>query len=708
MPLAALEALVAGVPWSQPPWAASRAPGRRRRSARPTRQRRPRWPRRSRRYSKTVAPTRPSAPPGARGRTRALQPGAGRPGLRAGVRRRARRSGSTQSGNLAGHVGRGESHRAAATRDVRERWRPRRCWSACSAAYGACCRRALTRPVLASALPARLGPSDWAATTTSTAGAGATAGRARYAARGGRSTMPWRACRLEGSRSTSGRDVRRRAISFAGREAPVSNPITLRPYPGEHVVLTAPPGTLHPTIWVYRRGRLRIRGFEITVATSNGGMRIENSHDIEVVGCEIHHTGHGGLAVFGTGTDSPGARNIQLWGNRFHHNGGYWATEDPYWLVGDHSVYWGGVSRPRRRHRPHGVRWRDRQQRLPRPARRPGAPDRQSGERADRDEQHVLSRLPAEPGRRDGDRVLRRGRPVRHARRARRQQHHRQERELSAISGRGGARSCARTSFATTSPGTTAPGTSTRRTARPRRSSTSSARTSPRAHLASWRRTSSTSGSSARARPSTAPTPAYAPVTDRTGRPRHGRPDLGAYEWWPTELASCPRSTAWRDEAATRQARPRFSVVDPGIQHVGNDRATSSFGPRPDGAPTSSCSSPTTAPPTTPCSASRRFATTGSGFFGSSTPAQRPPETPASRRRGASTSPSSTATTSGCRTFLAEMGTGARRPPRCRLRLHRRLGRRRGRAGVFGERRSCARRRSTTPPSTTRTSSSAA
>ena len=29
---------------------------------------------------------------------------------------------------------------------------------------------------------------------------------------------------------------------------------------------------------------------------------------------------------------------------------------------------------------------------------------------------------------------------------------------------------------------------------------------------------------------------AYAPVTDRMGRPRHGRPDLGAYEW-----ASGPR-----------------------------------------------------------------------------------------------------------------------------------------------------------------------
>jgi Right handed beta helix region len=109
-------------------------------------------------------------------------------------------------------------------------------------------------------------------------------------------------------------------------------------------VLTAEDGALYPTIWIYDAGGIRIRGFELTAPRSNGGIRIENSHDVEVAGCEIHHTGHGGVSVFGTGTDSPGARNIQLWGNRFHHNGGHWASDDPYWLVGDHSVYWGGVS----------------------------------------------------------------------------------------------------------------------------------------------------------------------------------------------------------------------------------------------------------------------------------------------------------------------------------------------------------------------------
>ena len=49
--------------------------------------------------------------------------------------------------------------------------------------------------------------------------------------------------------------------------------------------------------------------------------------------------------MVGTGSHSPtGNRNIQLWANRFHDNGGAYISENPYWIKGDHGVYWGAVS----------------------------------------------------------------------------------------------------------------------------------------------------------------------------------------------------------------------------------------------------------------------------------------------------------------------------------------------------------------------------
>ena len=123
------------------------------------------------------------------------------------------------------------------------------------------------------------------------------------------------------------------------------NPVTLRPYPGEHVLLTAPPKSISHAIWIRRASALRVHGFEITAPTSNTGIKIENSDDIEILGCDIHHTGHSGLLIAGTGSTPPaGNRNIQVWNNRLHDNGGAWISENSFWRVGDHSVYWGGVS----------------------------------------------------------------------------------------------------------------------------------------------------------------------------------------------------------------------------------------------------------------------------------------------------------------------------------------------------------------------------
>lgn len=149
---------------------------------------------------------------------------------------------------------------------------------------------------------------------------------------------------------TSGSKVFVRGGIYVGtvryaREGDPANPITLRPVKGEQVVLTTGADQRLVNAVTITGGGFRLSGFEITAPTAAAGVRIDNSHDIEIVGCEVHHTGHGGLAVFGIGTKQPTVnRNIQVWNSRFHDNGGYWAKDDPYWLRGDHSIYWGGVS----------------------------------------------------------------------------------------------------------------------------------------------------------------------------------------------------------------------------------------------------------------------------------------------------------------------------------------------------------------------------
>ena len=123
------------------------------------------------------------------------------------------------------------------------------------------------------------------------------------------------------------------------------NPITLEPYQGEHVLLTAPSKTNLHAVWIWRAKGLRVRGFEITAPTANTGIKIESSESIEIVDCEIHRTGHSGLLVAGSGgAPTTGNSDIQIWNNRFHDNGGDWISQDSFWRIGDHSLYWGAVS----------------------------------------------------------------------------------------------------------------------------------------------------------------------------------------------------------------------------------------------------------------------------------------------------------------------------------------------------------------------------
>jgi hypothetical protein len=122
------------------------------------------------------------------------------------------------------------------------------------------------------------------------------------------------------------------------------NPVTLRAYRTGRVHMTGVAGKDLPAIWVYRGSGLRVEGFDIHVGSADG-IRIEDSHDIEIRRCNVHHTGAMGVLVVGTGKTAPtGNRNIQLWGNYFHDNGGAFVQQDPYWAKGTHSVYWGAVS----------------------------------------------------------------------------------------------------------------------------------------------------------------------------------------------------------------------------------------------------------------------------------------------------------------------------------------------------------------------------
>jgi hypothetical protein len=195
-----------------------------------------------------------------------------------------------------------------------------------------------------SALPARLPQSD---------------GRSYYVdgnrgrdTWGGTKARPWRTINhalrtvpLRGSRILVRGGTYEGEIRFVQRVASPSNPITLEAYPGERVTLSAPPKSQLNAVVVLHAGGIRIQGFDVTGPTGSNGFRIDDSRDVEIVGCNVHNTGHMGVLVVGTGSTSPtGNDNIQLWNNRFHDNGGGWIDTDPYWIRGDHSVYWGAVS----------------------------------------------------------------------------------------------------------------------------------------------------------------------------------------------------------------------------------------------------------------------------------------------------------------------------------------------------------------------------
>ena len=156
--------------------------------------------------------------------------------------------------------------------------------------------------------------------------------------------LPWRTITyaLE-SVPLSGSIVNVRAGTYVGmhqfqfENGNPSNPVTLQAYPGERVVLTSPSGSGLHALLVSKSSGIRIRGFEVTNPGANIGIKVENSTNVEIVGCEIHHNGRSGILVAGSGSSGQTTnRNVQIWNSRFHNNGGYSRT-------GDHSIYWGGT-----------------------------------------------------------------------------------------------------------------------------------------------------------------------------------------------------------------------------------------------------------------------------------------------------------------------------------------------------------------------------
>jgi hypothetical protein len=162
----------------------------------------------------------------------------------------------------------------------------------------------------------------------------------------GTAARPWRSLNVALRRvPASGGQIVVRGGTYPGRyvfdrKVDPRNPVTLRAYSGERVVLTGG-NPYEPALWIVRARGLRVRGLEFSAPLATS-LRIENASDIEIVGNEIHHSGNHGVLVAGTGTgDGVGNRNIQFWGNRIHDNGG---REGGYNIIGNHGIYYGGTS----------------------------------------------------------------------------------------------------------------------------------------------------------------------------------------------------------------------------------------------------------------------------------------------------------------------------------------------------------------------------
>jgi hypothetical protein len=199
-------------------------------------------------------------------------------------------------------------------------------------------QRSSAKPTLGSKLPPRL-PASRGKTyyVDATSGNDANPGTLR---------RPWRSIvnaaervPLTGSRIVVRAGTYEGEVIFNRRGNP-KNPVTIKPFRGERVRLVGSTKDL-PALWVNKARGLRVVGLEFSASLATS-IRIENSSDIEIASNHIHGSGHHGILVVGTGrSGTTGNRNVQIWANRLHDNGG---REGGYNLVGDHGIYLGAVS----------------------------------------------------------------------------------------------------------------------------------------------------------------------------------------------------------------------------------------------------------------------------------------------------------------------------------------------------------------------------
>lgn len=165
-------------------------------------------------------------------------------------------------------------------------------------------------------------------------------------------TLPCRTLARGFGLAADGTTIYVRGGSYAGeqvlrdRQFNSRNPVTISAYPGETAVFTGDSSSTYygyPAIFVFNVNAVRIRGLE--VSNGNGdGIKIQNSTSVEIDGLFVHNNGVMGIYVDGItfGATQSYSKDVQIWNSTFTMNGGKFPGNESYASRGDHCIYYGG------------------------------------------------------------------------------------------------------------------------------------------------------------------------------------------------------------------------------------------------------------------------------------------------------------------------------------------------------------------------------